>query len=129
MPVKTVLLILSIIVVTACGQKSGVAGFEEAKARAAKQEPQLESYDRHMLNMIRDRAVDRAISACMPTPLPNDTPSFAVVLELDSVAGVKNTWLSSESELARCIELELVKIFTFLPPTVPFYTELEFKFE
>jgi hypothetical protein len=98
---------------------------ETAREMADRHEKMLSTVQTQALVSAQGVVGGKALAECtagLPTPGPT---KFALIMRLDAIGKISETWLEGEAPLAKCFQTKMSSQYLFKPPFAPFYTVFE----
>ncbi len=100
--------------------------FEEAQTKATHDSATLNADQMVALAESQNKLITPANKACMKSlPKKPDLSDYTVIMQLDATGKVVHTWLKGTTPLALCFNQQMAGKTLFVPPTAPFYAQLD----
>lgn len=102
------------------------AEFATVMRQAQQSEAALEPQQMVGLVKAQGSAMQQALTRC--TPRRSTIPDrFAVVIRIDEQGRGVDAWTKNSTEFENCFAAEMREIIHYIPPTVPFYTSIDYR--
>ncbi|MFJ2988642.1 hypothetical protein ACIPF8_12305 [Collimonas sp. NPDC087041] len=99
-----------------------------AKGLADRHEKMLSNAQIQALTSTQGVVGGKAIAECSVTMSSPESGQFSLVMQIDNNGTIVRTWLSGDSDVAKCFEKKMTGQKLFVPPFSPFYTVFEMHF-